>query len=253
MKRWHALAAAALVASMVWATRTLPASANTSMNACTITPVVSVQHGSAGFNTTILDSWAYPIPMTARPTRTVTVNQVLVCPPGYTVYPTVYQPGYMPYPGYITFQPGYMPYPGYTTFQPGYQPYPGYTTITDGTAQAPPQQASTPLIGPPGAAPHDTLRDLARYPARFDRQVVSLTGTVAALAEHNTDRGTYTTFELRDGGESVVVLVWGRAAVAADGLVRVTGAFHAYPPFAIAGTGGRPVLEAQMIGSAGGR
>jgi hypothetical protein len=235
MTRWLALSAVALTASMAWvSTDAVPAHAQV----CSTSNVISVQRGFVGFNTTILDSWAYTIPMTAVPTRIVTVNQVVTCPsvvftPAFPVFPMVFQT------------------------------FPVFTTITDppapgapsGSLVAPPQTSPQAPLGPPGVAPRDTLRDLAQHPNRFDRQVVSLTGTVGALAEHRTARGeSYSTFELRDGGASLLVLVWGRTAIPADTAVRVTGAFYALPPFALAtGEGVRPVLEAQLITAAGGR
>jgi len=195
---------------------------------CTTIAVVSKQQRAVGFTPTILDGLAFPLgPLTPMATPLVSpvvvVKQVVVCPqvvfvtPAFSVFSTVVDPP-----------------------PPAWPPSPNISS-----------QPTPPALsgGIPGAAPHDTVRDLAQSPEIYDRQVLSVTGIVGRYAEGRDQRGVpYTTFELKEGAASVWVVSWGQPTLRQGMAVRVTGPFYAAPPFALAsGTSPPPTLEAQLI------
>lgn len=220
---WHLMTVAAILAvSGGWAlAATAPVHAH---GVCTTIAVVSKQPRAVGFTPTILDGLAFPLgPLTPMVSPVVVVKQVVVCPqvvlvtPAFGVFSTV-----------IDSPP------------PAWPPSPNISS-----RPTPPALAG----GIPGAAPHDTVRDLAQSPESYDRQVVSVTGIVGRYAEERDQRGVpHTTFELKEGGASVWVVSWGRPTLRQGMALRVTGPFYAAPPFALAsGTHPHPTLEAQLI------
>ncbi len=215
-----ALAAAAVALPSAGA---LPARAQA---VCTTVSVVSVRRQVAGITPTILDVWAFAFPPASAPATVVTTTQVLVCPPAVAA------------PAVIVAPPAFGVFSG---------------AVDPPAPPAPRPAAASPPPGRPAVAPRDTVSDLARHPARFDRQVVSVTGTVGVYQDRRNDQGAqYAAFELRSGGASVLVVAWGRPALPAGGQVRVTGTFHAAAPFALApGDRARPVLEAELVTPSG--
>ncbi|MDR7434527.1 MAG: hypothetical protein QN189_05295 [Armatimonadota bacterium] len=71
-----------------------------------------------------------------------------------------------------------------------------------------------------------TVRDIVQNPDRYDGQIVSVTGTIAAYRERISARGNpYTTFRLEEGGASVAVFAWRHQGLRNGLRVRVVGRF----------------------------
>ncbi|HLN12012.1 MAG TPA: hypothetical protein VK587_02420 [bacterium] len=183
----------------------------------------TTSRAQTGPTPTILDAIAFPnaqLVGSAIPAPGTAPQPVVICQqtpgqlPPYPVYP--YAPGYGYSVGY-----GY----GYGSLSTSVTPTPdGY----GGVAQPAPPAA--PVVTN-ATVPHNTIRDLALSPDRFDRQVVTVTGVVAAVHAATTADGTaYTALTLRDGDAAVAVLVWGRSALAVGDAVRVSGSFYDGPP-----------------------
>ena len=104
------------------------------------------------------------------------------------------------------------------------------------------------------APPPPSVADLAHTPTRYDRQGISVSGTIAAYAQRFTDRDApYTEFRLEAGGASIPVVAWGHLGLQPGLRVRVTGTFHDGAPFVLSGGARlRSVLEAQVITAGGG-
>lgn len=188
-----------------------------------VVTVTSTGRTQTGPTPTILDAIAFPnaqlvgsaIPAPGMAPRTVVIcRQTPGQLPLYPVYP--YAPGY----GYsVGYGYGYGGYGSVSTPAPD-----GYG---GGAQPAPP---AAPVVTN-ATVPHNTIHDLALSPDRFDRQVVTVTGVVAAVQAATAAGGTaYTALTLRDGDAAVAVLVWGRAALAVGDAVRVSGSFYDGPP-----------------------
>lgn len=68
--------------------------------------------------------------------------------------------------------------------------------------------------------------DLVHNPGRYDKQIVSVTGTIAEYRERVSERGNpYTTFRLRDAAAEVAVFVWKHQGLGNGLRVRVVGTF----------------------------
>lgn len=224
---WRSVSAALAAASIALPSAgAVPARAQA---VCTTVSVVSVRRQVAGITPTILDVWAFAFPPASAPSTVVTTTRVLVCPPAVVA------------PEVIVAPPAFGVFSG--AADPPAPPAP----------PAPRPAAPAPPPGRPAVAPRDTVSELAQHPARFDRQVVSVTGTAAAYRDRRNDEGAqYAAFDLRRGAASVLVVAWGRPTLPADGQVRVTGTFHAAAPFALApGDRARPVLEAELVTPSG--
>lgn len=189
---------------------------------------------------TPLDAIAFPVPLT--PAVSTVTREILVCPPGTTLPPA-------PAPVLIG-----APVSGTPVFEtPVLAPVVGVPYLPIQPA-VPPAAAGTPASAPPppamvGAVPQDTVRALATQGARFDRVVVTVAGTAAAIAQATDARGApITTFRLEAQGASVGVVVWGRAPVRAGETVRVSGPFYVSTPFV--GSSGTPwhdAIEAELL------
>lgn len=193
-----------------------------------------------------LDTIAFPVP--PAPASSTFVRQVVVCPsPAGSLPPT-----FVPTPSIIGAPVFVSPVIGTPVFG---------TTVVDtpvvvpvGTYGQPgpsapgqPSAPQRPVIA--GAAPHESVRDLASQPAQFDRTVVSVTGTTAAVQRTTDASGApVTTFRLEAAGTSVGVVAWGRMDVKAGEMVRVSGPFYVSTPFA--GAAGGPwhdVIAADVV------
>jgi hypothetical protein len=182
---------------------------------------------TTGFVPTILDIWAFPLVLPAPAERPFVPSEV--CPE--EIGPTLVSPMVIPVvPVFVD------------------PPAPGQPSSGSSPADGAPQQPGR-ILAAGAVPPHDTVADLARTPTRYDRQVVSVTGTVAGYEERFTDRDVrYAEFRLEEGGASIPVVVWGHPGLQPGLRVRVTGTFHDQAPFALAG-GSRPhdLLEAQVV------
>lgn len=197
---------------------------------------------SSGFALTPLDAIAYPVIPT--PGSLTVTRQVTICP-SVTVFPGVV-PVIAPVVPSIVFPvvaPAQIVVGTPTVF-------PDPSAVPSSPARASPSISTGPS-GPAvvGRAPKDTVRDLAARSEEYDRQVVSVTGTVAAV-EPGVDGGdrSITVFRLTAEGESINALVWGRPPLRVGEHVRVTGPFYASTPFA--GPSGAPwhnVIEAEVL------
>ncbi len=191
-----------------------------------VVTVTSAGKTQTGPTPTILDAIAFPnarLAGSAIPASGTAAQPVVVCQqtpgqlPQYPVYP--YTPGF-------GFSVGY-----------GY----GYGSLSTSAPSVPDeygaggQSASPPTPSITNATvPRNTIRDLAQSPDRFDRQVVSVTGIVAAVQVATTGQGTsYTALTLRDGDAEIAVLVWGRSALVVGNAVRVSGSFYEGTPPAL--------------------
>jgi len=172
------------------------------------------------FVPTILDVWAFAGPVQVVP-------RGIVCPSVIVIAPVVLSPVV------ITAPPVFSDPPPAGSAGGASQPAP-----------APVRPAVTGASLPPS-----TVGDLAGAPGRFDRRVVTVTGTIGAALDSANDRDVrYTVFRLEERGASVPVVVWGHPRLARGQHVRVIGTFHDVAPFVLAG-GERPhaVLEAHLI------
>lgn len=181
--------------------------------------VVSVTVPPGGFTLTPLDVWAFAT-VPAAPTMS-TVRQIVVCP-SFVITPVIVSPSV------VFVDPPSVAVEG---------------------LRAPSEKTPAPAVVVSGIVPPVTVRDLARNPAHYDRQVVSLVGEAAALRLSADAHGAlYTEIRLENGGASVAVLAWGSPKLHEGQLVRVTGNFYARPPFALApGALAGSVLEADVI------
>lgn len=194
------------------------------------------------FVPTILDALAFPTFPLAPVTLPVrVVPQIVVCPSVVVVSPAVVSP--------IFLSPVILGSP--FIIDP---PAPGSVPASSSPPARSPASSEPPAPGIFAISPSDTVGDLARAPGRFDRQVVSVTGTVTGYQERFDDRGAfYASFRLEEGGASIPVIARERQALRAGLRVLVTGTFYDVAPFGLAG-GDRPrhVLEALLIRPAGG-
>jgi hypothetical protein len=186
----------------------------------TAVTIRSAPQTTGTFVPTILDVWAFSGPVQVVP-------QGIVCPSVIVVAPVVLTPVV------ITAPPMFIDPPpeGSPSGSPPPSPAPVRPAVTGASLQP------------------STVGDLAGAPGRFDRQVVTVTGTIGAALDSANDRDVlYTLFRLEAGGASVPVVVWGHPRLTRGQHVRVIGAFHDVAPFVLAG-GERPhaVLEAHLI------
>ncbi len=201
------------------------------------TPMLAVPQTTGGFVPTILDVWAFPTIPAAPVVLPVRVApRIVVCPSLVVVSPVFVSPVILGSP-FIVDPPAPASVPA---------------------SSSPPARSPAPAQPPASVAlaisPSDTVGDLAQAPGRYDRQVVSVTGTVADYQERLDDRGVlYASFRLENGGASIPVISWERQGLHAGMRVRVTGTFHDVAQFVLAG-GERPrhVLEALLIRPNGG-
>lgn len=195
---------------------------------------------------TPLDAIAFPVPL--APASSTVVRQIVVCPPAAGSLPPIVVPAPSIFGAPVFVSPVIgTPFFGTTVVEtpvvvpvaPAGQPGPWVT--------GQPSVPQRPAIA--GTAPHDSVRDLATQPAQFDRTVVSVTGTAAAVQQTTDASGApVTTFRLEAVGTSVGVVAWGRAAVKAGETVRVSGPFYVSTPFAgPAGTPWHDVIAADVL------
>jgi len=195
---------------------------------------------------TPLDAIAFPVPL--APATSTVVRQVVVCPAGSTPPLITPVPVFIGTPVFgspIVDSPALGPVVGIPVVGPPAPsaPMPATQPGAGGAAAPPPPPA---LVG---AIPEDTVRGLATQSARYDRMVVTVAGTAAAVARGTDGRGApLTTFRLEAQGASVGVVVWGHAPVRAGETVRVSGPFYVSTPFV--GSSGNPwhdVIEADLV------
>jgi hypothetical protein len=187
------------------------------------------------FEPTILDMWAFPVVLPA-PAPVPVVSPVVLCPSVVVIVPTLVSP--LVFPGSPLFVDPQMPI----------QPAPN-SSPAGGSPQPPVQILATGAAPPPV-----TVADLARTPTAYDRQAISVSGTIAAYAERFTDHDVrYAEFRLEAGGASIPVVAWGHLRLEPGLRVRVTGTFHDVAPFVLSG-GDRPrgVLVSQVVTQASG-
>jgi len=198
---------------------------------------IATTRTSSPISATPLDAIAFPVQLS--PATATVVRQILVCPPGATPPPAI-----MPAPFVIGTPVFGVPALETPIFGPAFG-------IPGPYSSAPPLPAPGPGAPPRmvGAAPADTVRALATQAARFDRTVVTVTGTAADVAPAADARGApITTFRLEAQGASVGVVVWGRAVVRAGETVRVSGPFYTSTPFVgVSGTPWHDVIEADLL------
>lgn len=195
---------------------------------------------------TPLDTIAFPVP--PAPASSTFVRQIVVCPsPAGSLPPT-----FAPTPSIIGTPVFVSPVIGTPVFGTPVVDTPAFVPV--GTYGLPgssgPGQPSVPQRRAiAGTAPSETVRDLATQPSQFDRTVVSVTGTAAAVQRTTDASGApVTTFRLEAGGTSIGVVAWGRAGVQAGETVRVSGPFYVSTPFA--GPAGGPwhdVIAADVV------
>lgn len=227
------------VAVAVGLTGAAPVSAQT---ACQQIQIATTRTSSP-IAVTPLDAIAFPVQLS--PATATVVRQILVCPPGAAPPPAI-----MPAP--LVIGTPVFGVPAFETpiFGPAFGipgPYPGAPPLAAPGPGAPgPGRGAPPMVG---AAPEDTVRALATQAARFDRTVVTVTGTAADVAPAADVRGApITTFRLEAEGASVGVVVWGRATVRTGETVRVSGPFYTSTPFV--GASGAPwhdVIAADVL------
>ena len=234
------IGALAVAAGLVGAGIT-PVSAQTACQQIQITTTRT----SSPVAVTPLDAIAFPVPLT--PAASTIVRQILVCPPGATLPPVI-----TPVPVVIGAPVFGTPVFGSPVFDtpvvgvPSLAPAPSPAAsppLATGAAASPPRPAMV------GAVPEDTVQGLATQGARYDRTVVTVAGTAAAVEQTTDARGTpVTTFRLEAQGTSVGVLVWGHPTLRPGETVRVNGPFYVSTPFV--GPSGNPwhdVIEADLL------
>lgn len=202
--------------------------------------LIATTRTSSPITVTPLDAIAFPVPLV--PAAATVTRQITVCPPGATL-PLVTPPA--------PFVIG-VPVVGTPEFEVPIVGPVVLPVIQPGTGTAPP---APPVAAPPavplvtGAVPNDTVAGLAAQAARFDRTVVTVTGTAAAVQQTADAQGSpLTVFRLEAGGRSVGVVAWGRSTVREGERVRVSGPFYLSTPFA--GPSGAPwhdVIEADLL------
>ena len=196
---------------------------------------------SSGFALTPLDAIAFPVMPT--PGSLTVVRQVTICPS--VAVPPISVP--IISPSFPAVFPVAVP-TQIVIGTPGVFPDPP-------AGPSSPTQTSPPISFRPsepaviGRAPQDTVRDLAGRSGDYDRQVVSVTGTVAAV-ERGIGPGGHpiTVFELAAEGASIHALAWGRPLLKVGDQVRVTGPFYVSTPFAgPSGASWHKVIEAESL------
>jgi hypothetical protein len=87
--------------------------------------------------------------------------------------------------------------------------------------------AALALAAPPAQTQEGvTIATLLQFPDRYDGEIVSVTGIVAAYRERVSHTGEpYTVFTLRDARASITVFAWPHQGLRNNLRVRVTGAF----------------------------
>ena len=194
---------------------------------------------------TPLDTIAFPVP--PAPASSTIVRQIVVCPSAAgSLPPTLVPPSIIGAPVFVSPVIG-TPVFGTTVVETPVVVPVGTYGQPGPSAAGPPSAVQRPAIE--GAAPQESVRDLATQPAQFDRTVVSVSGTAAAVQRTTDASGApVTTFRLEAGGTSVGVVAWGRAAVTAGETVRVSGPFYVSTPFA-GPTGGpwHDVIAADVV------
>lgn len=71
-----------------------------------------------------------------------------------------------------------------------------------------------------------TVGDLVHNPERYDKQIISVAGTIADYRERVSERGNpYTTFRLQDAAAAVAVFAWKHQGLSNGLRVRVVGTF----------------------------
>ena len=237
----HRIGALAMAVGLLGAGIT-PVSAQTACQQIQITTTRT----SNPMTVTPLDAIAFPVPL--APATSTVVRQVVVCPAGSTPPPVITPvPVVIGTPVFgspIVDSPVLVPVVGVPVIGPAAPPAPMPAATPGAAGAAPP--APPALVG---AIPEDTVRGLATQSARFDRTVVTVAGTAAAVAQGTDERGApVTTFRLEAQGASVGVVVWGHAPVRAGETVRVSGPFYVSTPFV--GPAGNPwhdVIEADLL------
>ena len=195
---------------------------------------------------TPLDAIAFPVPPV--PATSTVVRQIVVCP-------QVTTPVITPVPAVIGSPVFGSPVFGLPVFETPIVEVPSLLVGQPDLSTAPaalPRAAGSTAPSPPaivGAAPVDTVRDLATRSARYDRMGVTVVGTAAAVEQATDARGMpVTTFRLEAQGTSVGVVVWGHATVRNGETVRVSGPFYVSTPFT--GASGAPwhdAIEADLL------
>lgn len=188
---------------------------------------------------TPLDAIAFPVPLT--PATSTVVRQVLICPPGSPLLPAI-----SPVPIVIGTPVLGAPIFAAPVFEAPVFQIPAVVVGPAVTSPSAPSPAAPAVVG---AAPVDTVRDLATRSAAYDRMVVTVTGTAADVEPTVDLYGTpITAFRLEAQGTSIGVLVWGHPALRAGQPVRASGSFYASTPFL--GPSGQPwhnVLQADFL------
>lgn len=196
---------------------------------------------------TPLDAIAFPVPLT--PATSTVVRQIVVCPAGSTPPPVI-----TPVPvviGTPVFGAPIVDSPALGTVISVPTPGPATPSAPTPAASAPEAGAAAPSPPPAmvGVVPKDTVRGLATQGAGYDRMVVTVSGTAAAVEQAADARGApLTVFRLEAQGAAVGVVVWGHSTVRAGEAVRVSGPFYASTPFV--GPSGIPwhgVIEAESL------
>ncbi len=179
------------------------------------TPTITIVRMTERFTLTPLDVWAFSA-IPAVPSVRV-VRQVVVCPSVVAV------------PRIVVAPPVFVAPPVLVT---------------------PPVPVLPPIsVVPLSVPPRETVRDLVQAPVKFNRQVVTVTGTIAAYQELFDAHGApYTEFQLEERGASIPVIAWGHLGLLAGLRVSVTGTFYTLAPFVLQpGSALHNVLEVQLI------
>jgi hypothetical protein len=179
------------------------------------TPIITIVRTTERFTLTPLDVWAFST-VPAVPSVRI-VRQVVVCPSVVAVPPVVVAPPVFVAPPML---------------------------VTPLVPVLPPMSV-VPLSVPS----RETVRDLVQGPVKFDRQIVTVTGTIAAYQELFDAHGaSYTEFQLEERGASIPVIAWGHLGLLAGLRVSVTGTFYTLAPFILQpGSTLHNVLEVQLI------
>lgn len=187
---------------------------------------------------TPLDAIAFPVPLT--PASSTVVRQIVICRSG-----TVLPPATRSVPSVIG-----APFFGTPMFMTPIVSTPVFESapfgIDPSTTNLPASAHPETVVGP---MPADAVRDLAMRGGEHDRTVVTVTGTVADVKPTSDahDR-VITAFRLEAQGASIAVVVWGRPALRAGEMVRVTGPFYVSSPFtSVTGTPWHDVIAADTL------
>jgi hypothetical protein len=209
--------------------------------------LITTTRTASPITATPLDAIAFPVPLT--PATSTVVRQIVVCPAGSTPPPAI-----APVPVVIGTPVFGAPVVDTPAFGPVISvPAAAPVTPFAPTPAALPRDTGAAAPSPPpaivGVVPTDTVRGLATEGARYDRMVVTVAGTAAAVEQATDPHGApFTLFRLEAQGASVGVVVWGHSMVRAGEAVRVSGPFYASTPFV--GPSGIPwhsVIEADTL------